>query len=279
MRCASSSHGRALAVVAALALAGPLSAQVLIDFVPVSLAATEHSTAPAAPDRSLAGAMRSAVRGRLARQWAFLDGGSAAAVPSDRMAAELQTLALTEPAPPLSIVLDTFDSATTAGSIRPSTTWTGQVTQNTTSITVGGAAQNDNGWGASSLNLDLTGMASVSITAQRNTGNLTPALFLQFEDRAASTNTHVVSIDASLFSFTEPTTVLVPLGTFSSEFLVSGVGSWSIGGGGLGTEDFRMTLYHLELSAISVPEPATAVLLGLALTGITAYQRRKNRSR
>ena len=177
---------------------------------------------------------------------------------------------------PAQIVLDTFDLATVSGSVRPSTTWVGQVTQNATSITVGGTAKNDNGWGASSLDLDAAGMLFLNVTAQRDAGHGTKTLFLQFEDRAASTHTHVVSIDAALFAFGTPTLVQVPLGPFSSEFVVGSIGAWSIGGGGLGTLDFRMTLEHLELTASAIPEPTTgAALLGLIALGVARAKRRK----
>jgi hypothetical protein len=178
-----------------------------------------------------------------------------------------------------SLVLDTFDAGSTNGSVRPLTTWVGQVTQNPTSITIGGTARNDNGWGASSLNFDATGLTFLNVTAQRDAGHAGSSLFLQFEDRAASTNTHVVAIDTSLFAIGSPTTVQVPIGAWPAQFLVAAVGSWSIGGGGVGTEDFRMTLYNLELTATAIPEPATvAAGLGLAAFGIALIRRRWSRS-
>jgi hypothetical protein len=189
---------------------------------------------------------------------------------------------ISEPARALSsstIVLDSFDAGSANGSVRPLTTWVGQVTQNPTSITISGTARNDNGWGANSLNLDATGLTFLNVTAQRDPGHAGSSLFLQLEDRAASTNTHVIAIDTSLFAIGSPTMVQVPIGAYSPQFLANAIGSWSIGGGGVGTDDFRMTLYNLELTATAIPEPATvAAGLGVAAFGVGLLRRRRSRS-
>lgn len=174
-----------------------------------------------------------------------------------------------------SLVLDNFDAGTHTGSVQPSTSWFGQVTQNASSLTIGGTALNENGWGATSLNLDATGLTFLTVTAQRDAGHEGSSLFLQLEDRAASTNTHIIAIDTSLFAIGVPTTVQVPIGTWSSEFMVDAIGSWSVGGGGVGTSDFRMTLYDMELTATAIPEPAAvAAVLGLTAFGIALHRRR-----
>jgi hypothetical protein len=177
---------------------------------------------------------------------------------------------------PSSISLDTFDSGSASGSVLSSTTWAGQVTQHATSITIAGSARNDNGWAARGLNLDASGLGFITVTAQRDTGHTATSLSIQFEDRAASTNTAVFSVDASQFAFGTPTTVSIAIGTWPSLFDSTQIGGWSIGGGGLGTTDFRMTLHNLELTASAIPEPEFyAAASALAALAFAAHRRRR----
>lgn len=262
----------------ALALLPALPAQVIIDVDtvrPRDVAPAPPAPPPARKPPAHASAAPT-LSMELAATWEFIT----AAVRSDERAFVYHRISTPYQARSSNaLVLDTFDAGSAQGSTRPLTTWVGQVTQNATSVTIGGTARNDNGWGANSLNLDASGLTFVNITAQRDPGHAGSSLFLQLEDRSASTNTHVIAIDTSLFAIGSPTTVQVPIGTWPSQFLVDAIGSWSIGGGGVGTEDFRMTLYNLELTETAIPEPGTvAAGMGIVAFGITLLRRRRPRS-
>ncbi len=174
--------------------------------------------------------------------------------------------ALSEPVSS-SLLLSSFGASVGSGWVLSTSSWVGNVTQNAASITVGGTARDDNGWGASGLSLDATGMNFISITAQRDAGNQATSIFLQFEDR--NLRTQVFSVSTSQFAIGVPTTVHVPIGAWTINFGSSDIASWSIGGGGTGIGDtavpFRLTIDELSFTASAIPEPATyAAILGIA---------------
>ena len=148
------------------------------------------------------------------------------------------------PASAQTIIIDTFNSGATTGSIRAGSSWVGNVTQNATSITIGGTATDVNGWGATGLSLNATGMNFLTVTAHRDPGNAASKFAVQFEDQAV--NTHVISVPTSAFAVGTPTQVQVPLPATSGGFSTSQIGSWSLGGGGLGLELLRLTLEALS---------------------------------
>ena len=172
------------------------------------------------------------------------------------------------------IVLSTF-SAGGGGAVRSNTTWVNNVTQNPTTITVGGTARDDNGWGATGLSINASGMDTIVINAQRNAGNATPTLFIQFEDNRV--HTQVFSVSTSLFAVGSLTQVQIPIGSWDIDFGSTQITGWNIGGGGVGTMDFQMTFDNLAFTGVSaIPEPATnAALLGLAALGVVVYRRRR----
>jgi hypothetical protein len=177
---------------------------------------------------------------------------------------------------PSSILLSNFGPDIGSGSVRAGTTWVGNVTQHATSITVAGTAADDNGWGASGLSLNASGQSYLTITAQRDAGNLAPTLFVQFEDR--SSRTKVFSVSTSLFAEGTPTAVQIPLTGWTIDFGVNDIAAWSIGGGSVGTVAFRLTFDDLSFTTSAIPEPSTfGFLAGLAALGAVAYRRRRAR--
>jgi hypothetical protein len=55
-------------------------------------------------------------------------------------------------------LLETFNAGATTGAVRTGTSWVGNTTQNSTTLTVGGGARADSGEGATGLSLNATGM-------------------------------------------------------------------------------------------------------------------------
>ncbi len=171
------------------------------------------------------------------------------------------------------IVLDNFNSGTATGATVAGSSWVGQVTQNATTITVGGLANDDNGWGTTSVNVNATGMSFVTFIAQRDTGNATSTLTIQFED--SSLNTQVYSVATSAFNIGSLTTVSIAL-AWTGGFNPTQITGWSIGGGGITTAgpDFAMTFDSLALTT-AIPEPSTyAAIFGVLTLGLAAYRRR-----
>ena len=145
------------------------------------------------------------------------------------------------------VVLDSFDAGSATGSPRPGTTWVGNVTANAGTVTVGGAARDDNGWGATGLNINATGLNFLSIVAQRDPGHAGTSVVLQLEDR--NLNTQVFSVSASAFAIGSLTEVQVPLSGWSTGFDRTAITGWTLGGGSVGTAAFRMTFDRIALSA------------------------------
>ncbi len=192
-----------------------------------------------------------------------------------------------------SILLDDFNGSPPGGSVRPGTTWVGNVTPNASTLTVGRSAKDDNGWGVTGLTLNAAQMSFVTISAQRDAGNAAPSLVVQFEDRSLAT--HTVAVSTAAFATGTLTAVQLPIGAWPAGFDATQIVGWSIGGGAPGLVDFRMTFDSLGLSAGAVPglsvQPvvsgsyeARTVAAGSAVTfAITAtgtaplsYQWRKN---
>ena len=170
------------------------------------------------------------------------------------LAAGLRLATAAEIAP---IVLDPFNGSAAAGAPIAGSSWAGQVTRNATSITIGGTAQDDNGWEAQNLNLNASGMTAIAITAQREAGHAATNVTIEFQDR--NLNTAVFSVRASAFPLGTPATVTIPIGSWGVAFDATHVSGWSIGGGAPppGSAAFRMTLEHLELTAGGGPPIAT----------------------
>ena len=193
-------------------------------------------------------------------------------------AAAAPALATIEPSI-LTLLLSSFNGAPADGATLSNSSWVGQVTQNTGTLTVAGTAVDDNGWGARGLSLNASAMTYLAITAQRDTGNLAPTLFFQFEDQ--SIRTRVLSLSTSLFAIGAPTTVHVALPSWTIDFGSNALSGWSLGGGGVSSSDttvaFRMTFDQIAFTS-AIPEPATtAALLGLAALGAVAYRCRRKK--
>lgn len=186
----------------------------------------------------------------------------------------LRAIAYYPPSPPSSIVISAFNGDTASGAVVSGSSWDGNVTQGPGYITIGGTATDVNGWRATHVSLDATGMSFITITAQRDPGNAASSLFLQFEDRLL--HPQVFSLSTANFAVGTPTQVQIVLGTWSGEFDFTQIASWSIGGGAVGENSFRMTLHHVEFGTTAIPEPATnAAIIGLAAIGAALYRRRR----
>ncbi len=178
--------------------------------------------------------------------------------------------------PPTAFLLSSFNGDPASGAVIPTSTWVGNVTQNSGYITIGGTARNDNGWRATGLSLDASGMNFITITAQRDVGNATGALFLQFED--INLRTRVFSLSTSSFALGTPTQAQIVLGVWSGDFDFTQIVSWSIGGGSVGSHDFRMSLHQVEFAASAIPEPATyAACFGVVALAMAVIRRRRSR--
>lgn len=150
-------------------------------------------------------------------------------------------------APAADLTVENFNNPGATGAVILNSTWVGNLTRNPNTIAVAGNARDDNGWGAIGQSLNATGMAYVTIFAQRDAGNVAPSLVVQFED--VQLRTHTLSVSTSLFAVGTITAVQIPLGTSTNGFDFARITGWSIGGGTSGVVAFRMTLDHLTLSA------------------------------
>jgi autotransporter-associated beta strand protein len=152
------------------------------------------------------------------------------------------------------VVLDNFNTGTVKGAPIVGYSWVGQVTQNSQSITVGGTARDDNGWGATGLSLNLSGLNYVRITAQRDAGNLNQSFALQLVNND-TLDTLIVSVAASAFLSGTMTQVQIPIAALLGSFDLSNIGDWSLGGTlpPPGTAAFRMTIDHLAMSNALLP--------------------------
>lgn len=173
------------------------------------------------------------------------------------------------------IVLDDFTAGVQAREGLALGTWVGQVTQNATTITIAGTAHDDNGWGVLNLvpTFDASGMLSITVTGQLDSGNAAGFFNVQFFD--ANSHSQAFSISSSSFT-TGMTTVSISLGpwTTADPTILNG---WKIGGGDIVTTgpDFRMTLDQLALSPSAIPEPGTyAALIGALALGVAVWRRR-----
>ncbi len=154
------------------------------------------------------------------------------------------------------LVLDTFNAGAATGSVRAGSTWAGNVSSSGGTITVGGTARDDNGWGATGQSINATGMNFLAVTAQRDAGHVASTFTIQFEDR--NLNTQVFSVAASAFPAGALTQVQIPLSGWSAGFDRAQIVGWSIGGGGIGSTAFRMTFDHLALTGTSDPSAPVA---------------------
>jgi hypothetical protein len=172
-----------------------------------------------------------------------------------------------------SLNLDDFGNGTTTGEVISGTSWVGQLTQNATTLTVGGSALSDSGWGAVNLALpDLSTFSFVALTLELLGDNTAANIFVTFDDGG---DFQTVTFNTSSFSVGAMTTVYVPIAWTINTATVE---AWNIGGGipppGTGSPAFRMIFDNLALTS-AVPEPSTyAMIAGVLVLGLAAWRRR-----
>ena len=153
-----------------------------------------------------------------------------------------------------SLELDSFAQPGAQGAVLPASTWAaaGNVIRLPDAIGVTGTARDDNGWGATGLNVDGRAMAYVTLVAQSDVGNQAGSLVFQLED--AALRTHTVAVPTTQFALGVRTTVQVPLGAWpaATVFDAARITGWTLGGGTLGLVPFRMTLDQVALTATAV---------------------------
>lgn len=142
--------------------------------------------------------------------------------------------------------VENFNNPGAVGSTISGSSWVNNVTRGTDTIIVAGNAKNDSGWGATGQSLNATGMAYLTIFAQRDADNLAPNLSVTFYN--SNLQFHQISVSTSLFAVGTITAVQVPIGTWP--FNPSQIVEWNIGGGEPppGSARMRMTFDHLALS-------------------------------
>src|ERR1035437_5573217 len=146
------------------------------------------------------------------------------------------------------ISLDNFNSGSATGSVKAGTSWVGNVVKNSTTITVGGTARDDNGWGTATASINATGMSYITITAERNSGNAAPSLVVEFDD--INLHSQIFTVSTSSFAIGNLTQVQIPITSWGSVDPAHITG-WTIGGGTTppGIAAFAMTFDDLALTA------------------------------
>ena len=192
-----------------------------------------------------------------------------------------------------SITLDNFNTPGATGDVITTpiaTSWVSNVTRGATTITVGGTARNDSGWGASGQLINATGMKNVEVTARRDAGNLATSLVVTLFD--SNLKFHAVSVSTSEFPTDSFRAVKISLGAWPGDFDFAHITVWTIGGEmpPTGAVAFRMTFDHLALTNDTTPatplittQPADRVIgIGTGTTfsvvasgGDLAYQWKK----
>ncbi len=179
------------------------------------------------------------------------------------------------------VVLDNFNFGTTTGSETAGTSWVGQTTQNTGTVTVAGTAVNENGWswtaGSAAEYINGSTFDQVTITAILDASNAASDFAIEF--RAIDGGVVSQSFSTPMTNFTAGVT---STGTIPVAWTINPaqIFSWNIGGGnpapGGGSPVFRMSLDNLALTASAVPEPsAYALLAGVACLGFMITRRRR----
>jgi hypothetical protein len=153
-----------------------------------------------------------------------------------------------------SLELDSFAQPGAQGAVLPASSWAaaGNVIRLPEAIAVTGTARDDNGWGATGLNVDARAMAYVTLVAQSEAGNQAGSLVFQLED--AALRTHTIAVPTAQFALGVRTSVQVPLGAWPAPtvFDAARITGWTLGGGTVGLVPFRMTLDQVTLTATAV---------------------------
>ena len=156
------------------------------------------------------------------------------------------------------VTLDNFNDPGAAGAVLAGTSWVNQVTRNASTITVGGNARDDSGWGRDPVlpSINAATMTHIAIIGQRDANNATTSLKIELND--SNLETIIVSIPTEQFALGTLTTVSVPV-SWPAGFNRSAIARWTIGGGAAptGLLAFRMTFDQLSLTGGVAPTPPT----------------------
>jgi len=157
-------------------------------------------------------------------------------------------------------LLDNFNNPGATGTVITApfpTSWVNNITRNADSITVGGTAKDDSGWGKDGISINGATMTHVRVKARRDSGNV--AEFLSVVLRDTTLAFVQLTVSTSAFQIGTITTVDIPIGTWPPGFQPAQIIGWNIGGGANppGTAAFRMTFDDLSLVGGSPPTPPT----------------------
>lgn len=177
-----------------------------------------------------------------------------------------------------SITINNFSSLVADGATF-SFTWAGAGTQEISFYTIGPSATNQGSFSIAPTSwesgFDLTQggiLSGIALTARFNPGNAVSSVYVEFTD----SNFEVASGEFSGFT-SEFSTVTVDFSSFSSSnpFDFSSITSWGISGGSLtGGSDVRVSFDNIA----AVPEPSSALLLGLGAAGVYFLRRRQKQA-
>lgn len=174
----------------------------------------------------------------------------------------------------MALVLDDFTAGAQPREGAAMGTWAGQVTQNATTISVGGTANAGLGWGVFNLvpTFSAAGMQNISIKGQLDAGNVADTLVITFYD--TNLGSQPFTLNATLFTTGTISKVDIPIGAWVTADPTQ-LNGWTISAANPNPALVAMTFDQIALTS-SIPEPGTyAALAGVLALGFAVWRRRK----